>query len=200
MFLTGAAFPLPRLTLFTLFGRDFALPDLLPPTHAVVALNKIFTLGAGLQDVAFELAALTLLSVLYFGLGVWLFQRTQMTSRWGLTHTDEDSQRERKSCSSSTKNCSCSRSTTPPVSWLARRQRTCPTVWPAPFWPNWRCRAGRVADKRLAVLDASPTGDELLDGALAVIAASAKPRKLTHWINTIVSGSKLDQACCPTNW
>ena len=56
MFLTGAAFPLPRLTLFTLFGRGFALPDLLPPTHAVVALNKIFTLGSGLQGVAFELA------------------------------------------------------------------------------------------------------------------------------------------------
>jgi ABC-2 type transport system permease protein len=78
MFLTGAAFPLPRLTLFTLFGHGFALPDLLPPTHAVVALNKIFTLGAGLQDVAFELIALVLLSALYFGLGVWLFQKTQM--------------------------------------------------------------------------------------------------------------------------
>jgi ABC-2 type transport system permease protein len=78
MFLTGAAFPLPRLTLFTLFGHGFALVDLLPPTHAVVALNKIFTLGAGLQEVAFELAALTLLSALYFGLGVWLFQKTQM--------------------------------------------------------------------------------------------------------------------------
>jgi len=78
MFLTGAAFPLPRLTLFTLFGHGFALPDLLPPTHAVVALNKIFTLGAGLQDVAYELIALVLLSALYFGLGVWLFQKTQM--------------------------------------------------------------------------------------------------------------------------
>jgi len=78
MFLTGAAFPLPRVNLFSFAGRDFALPDLLPPTHAVVALNKIFTLGAGLEQVAFELTALTLLSILYFGLGVWLFQRTQM--------------------------------------------------------------------------------------------------------------------------
>ncbi len=78
MFLTGAAFPLPRLALFTLFGRDFSLPDLLPPSHAVVALNKIFTLGAGLPDVAFELTALALLSALYFGLGVSLFLRTQM--------------------------------------------------------------------------------------------------------------------------
>ncbi len=78
MFLTGAAFPLPRFTLFTLFGRGFSLPDLLPPTHAVVALNKIFTLGAGLGDVTFELAALTILTLAYFGAGVWLFQRTQM--------------------------------------------------------------------------------------------------------------------------
>jgi ABC-2 type transport system permease protein len=81
MFLTGAAFPLPRFTLFTIAGRGFALPDLLPPTHAVVALNKIFTLGAGFSDVVFELTALTLLSVLYFGIGVWLFQRTQMRTR-----------------------------------------------------------------------------------------------------------------------
>lgn len=78
MFLTGAAFPLPRTNLFSLFGRGFALADLLPPTHAVVALNKIFTLGAGLEDVVFELSALTLLSALYFGIGVWLFQRMQM--------------------------------------------------------------------------------------------------------------------------
>jgi len=83
MFLTGAAFPLPRFTLFTLFGRGFALPDLLPPTHAVVALNKVFTLAAGLQAVAFELGALALLSTLYFGLGVWFFQKTQMRADKG---------------------------------------------------------------------------------------------------------------------
>jgi ABC-2 type transport system permease protein len=78
MFLTGAAFPLPRFNLFTLFGHGFALPDLLPPTHAVIALNKIFTLGAGPGEVMFELAALLLLTALYFGAGVWIFQRTQM--------------------------------------------------------------------------------------------------------------------------
>jgi ABC-2 type transport system permease protein len=81
MFLTGAAFPLPRFNLFAIAGHQFALPDLLPPTHAVVALNKIFTLGAGFTDVVFELTALTLLSALYFGIGVWLFQRTQMRTR-----------------------------------------------------------------------------------------------------------------------
>jgi hypothetical protein len=42
--------------------------------------------------------------------------------------------------------------------------------------------------KRLAVLDPTPTGDELLDEALATVAASAKPRKLAHWINALGSG------------
>ena len=78
VFLTGAIFPLPRQALFNLFGHDITLFDVLPPTHAVIALNKIFTLGAGLNDVLFELAALTLLAGLYFGVGVWIFQRTQM--------------------------------------------------------------------------------------------------------------------------
>ncbi|CAG0984235.1 putative multidrug ABC transporter permease YbhR [Anaerolineales bacterium] len=78
MFLTGAAFPLPRMNLFTIEGRSIALADFLPPSHAVVALNKIFTLGAGFGDVLYELTALVILTGLYFGVGVWLFQRTQM--------------------------------------------------------------------------------------------------------------------------
>jgi ABC-2 type transport system permease protein len=78
MFFSGAIYPIPRLTLFHLGSRPIGLYDLLPPTHAVAALNKILTLGAGLNQVAFELAALALLSVLYFGAGVWLFQRTHL--------------------------------------------------------------------------------------------------------------------------
>jgi ABC-2 type transport system permease protein len=78
VFLTGAIFPLPRQALFNLWGHDITLFDVLPPTHAVIALNKIFTLGAGLEDVLYELAMLILLVVLYFGVGVWTFQRTQM--------------------------------------------------------------------------------------------------------------------------
>jgi ABC-2 type transport system permease protein len=78
MFLTGAAFPLPRPILFTIFGHGFSYADVLPASHAVIALNKIFTLGASLGDIAFELSALVLLTAVYFGVGVWLFQRTQM--------------------------------------------------------------------------------------------------------------------------
>ncbi len=78
MFFSGSIFPLPRVTLFTVAGYPIGLYDLLPPTHAVVALNKILTLGAGLDEVSYELAALTILSLLYFGIGAWLFKRSHL--------------------------------------------------------------------------------------------------------------------------
>ena len=80
MFFSGAIFPLPKVTLFTLGGRAIGLYDVLPPTHAVAALNKILTLGAGLSEVSYELGALAVLSALYFFAGVWLFRRTQLGS------------------------------------------------------------------------------------------------------------------------
>lgn len=78
MFFSGAMFPIARVTLFSLGGHSVGLFDILPPTHAVVALNKVLTLGAGLSEVAFELSALVVLSLLFFSLGVWLFQRTHL--------------------------------------------------------------------------------------------------------------------------
>lgn len=75
MFFSGAVFPLPRLTVFAVGGREVGLFDFLPPTHAVVALNKVLALGATLADVAYELIAVLLLSALYYAAGVWLFER-----------------------------------------------------------------------------------------------------------------------------
>jgi len=78
MFFSGAVFPVPRVTLLTVAGRAIGLYDILPPTHAVVALNKVLTMGAGLGDVMYELAALAILSAVYFAAGVWLFSRTHL--------------------------------------------------------------------------------------------------------------------------
>jgi len=78
MFFTGAAFPMPQVTLFTLGARSIGLYDILPPTHAVAALNKVMTLGVGVQDVVYELTMLFVLSVAYFAIGVWLFQRMHL--------------------------------------------------------------------------------------------------------------------------
>ncbi len=79
MFFSGIIFPMPPIKLFTIAGRAISPYDILPPTHAVVALNKILTLGAGLGDVAYELSALVILSVLYFAFGVWLFRRIHLS-------------------------------------------------------------------------------------------------------------------------
>jgi ABC-2 type transport system permease protein len=78
MFMSGVMYPMPRTPLFILFGHAVAIYDILPTTHAVLALNKIFTLGLGFKDIFFELSALTLLSVIFFGVGVWIFQKRQM--------------------------------------------------------------------------------------------------------------------------
>jgi ABC-2 type transport system permease protein len=78
MFFTGAMFPIPAVPLFSVAGRSVGLYDVLAPTHAVVALNKVLTLGLGLGGVAYELAMLLILSVVYFAVGVWLYQRTHL--------------------------------------------------------------------------------------------------------------------------
>lgn len=78
MFFSGVFLPVGEVPLFTLGGRTFQLFDLLPPTQAVVALNKVLTLGEGLGDILFELAVVLALSALYFAAGVWLFRRTHL--------------------------------------------------------------------------------------------------------------------------
>ena len=80
MFFSGVIYPLPRVTIFTVGAREIGLYDILPPTHAVVALNKVLTLGAGLDEIVYELSALTILSILYFGIGVVLFKRFHLRS------------------------------------------------------------------------------------------------------------------------
>lgn len=49
---------------------------------------------------------------------------------------------------------------------------------------------GRIdlADKKVAVLDATPVGDEELDAALARIAAESKARKPEWWVQRLQSG------------
>jgi ABC-2 type transport system permease protein len=78
LFFSGAAFPMPRIPLFTVAGRVFGVYDFVPASHAVVALNKVLALGAGLGDVIYELSALVALSAVYFAIGVFLFRRKHL--------------------------------------------------------------------------------------------------------------------------
>jgi len=81
LFFSGAVFPVGNPRLFTLAGRDYGIFDLLPQTHATNALNKVLSLGAGLGEVTFELMALTVLTLLYFFIGIWLFRRMYLQAR-----------------------------------------------------------------------------------------------------------------------
>ncbi len=74
MFFSGAVYPIPRINLFQIGGIRVSIYDILPPTHAVVALNKILTLGEGFSGVIYELTSLVILSAVFYLLGIWIFK------------------------------------------------------------------------------------------------------------------------------
>ena len=78
MFFTGAAFPMKGKELFSIAGYSLTLQGLMSPTHSVSALRKVLILDMGLKDILPEILALLFLTVLYFGIGVWAFQRRHM--------------------------------------------------------------------------------------------------------------------------
>jgi ABC-2 type transport system permease protein len=80
VFLSGAMYPLPPMTLFTLAGHQIDLFDAFPVTHGFLALQQVLNYGAGLREIGFRLGATLFLSVLYFAVGVVIFQRRQMHS------------------------------------------------------------------------------------------------------------------------
>ena len=78
MFFSGGMFPIPTISLFTLGGRSIDINDVLPTTHSIAAFGKILNQGSGLGDVAFEIGAIVVLTVLYFVSGIWLFSKRHM--------------------------------------------------------------------------------------------------------------------------
>lgn len=80
LFFSGSIIPIPKVPLVTLGPVTIGLWDVLPTTHAVSAVNKVMGIGLGLQDVAYELVSLVVLSALYFVVGVKLFQERRMAT------------------------------------------------------------------------------------------------------------------------
>jgi ABC-2 type transport system permease protein len=78
VFLCGAFFSLPSVTLFTLSGHEIGVFDFLPATHGMLALQQVLSGHAGVPDIAFRLTAMTSLSILYFAIGTLVFGRRQM--------------------------------------------------------------------------------------------------------------------------
>ena len=74
MFFTGSMIPLPRNEIIA----GFALNDILPPTHAVNALNKFFTFGAGIKEIGHEIIMLIILTIVYYTAGIYFFKRNHL--------------------------------------------------------------------------------------------------------------------------
>ena len=78
MFFTGSAYPIHSNGLFTIMGYPVSIQGLMSPTHAISALNKVMILEMGIKDVIPELIAILLLSVIYFMIGIFLFQKRHL--------------------------------------------------------------------------------------------------------------------------
>ena len=81
MFFSGGMFPLPDIRVFEIAGRSVNVNDILPTTHSISAFDGILNRGAGMTDVAFELAAISLLTVVFFALGTLLFTKRHMSAK-----------------------------------------------------------------------------------------------------------------------
>lgn len=82
MFFTGAVFPLEGKTLFSFAGYGINVQGIMSPTHAIIAIKKIMFMNAGLADVIPELASILILTIFYFAIGIWIFNRKHMKLGW----------------------------------------------------------------------------------------------------------------------
>ncbi len=78
MFFTGAAFPLEGKPLFTIAGYTITAQGVMSPAHAVSAAKKVLILGAGTGDILPEIIALLLITLIYWIIGAWAFNRRHM--------------------------------------------------------------------------------------------------------------------------
>ncbi|MBC8191673.1 MAG: ABC transporter permease [Candidatus Marinimicrobia bacterium] len=81
MFFSGAAFPISTKAWFYLGDYGISWQTLMSAAPAISALQKISIMGVGLSDVSGELLALTLMTVIYFVIGLWGFQRRHLRTK-----------------------------------------------------------------------------------------------------------------------
>lgn len=75
VFLSGAFFPFNSGSLLTINGHLLGVFDLLPATHGMMILRQSLVGGAGFQEIAFRLTVMTGLSIMFFILGIGVFDR-----------------------------------------------------------------------------------------------------------------------------
>ncbi|RPH25548.1 MAG: ABC transporter permease [Bacteroidales bacterium] len=78
MFFSGSMFPIQTAPIFTIGSFDFGANGLISSTHAVTAINKIMVMNLGVKDIIPEIISLILLSIFYFIIGGYLYQRKHL--------------------------------------------------------------------------------------------------------------------------
>lgn len=81
MFFSESMFPMPKITFLKLGAHTLYANDILPTALTVKAFNKILNFDAGLRDIGFELAAIVVLTTIYFAIGLWFFRRRHLRPR-----------------------------------------------------------------------------------------------------------------------
>jgi len=78
MFFTGAMFPVNAPEWFRLGDYGISITGLMSPSHAVSALYDLLIMKKQLPDIWPQLLCLAVISVVYFGIGMWFFNRRHM--------------------------------------------------------------------------------------------------------------------------
>jgi len=81
MFFTGAAFPMEGKAIISIGGYGLNFQGLMSPTHGVTALKKVMLMDSGINDVIPEILSLLILTLIYFAIGIWLFNKRHMKFR-----------------------------------------------------------------------------------------------------------------------
>ena len=81
MFFSESMVPLPKIALLHFGAHAFYANDILPTALTVKAFNKILNFQAGFADIGFELIAISVETVLFLLLGLWLFRRRHLRPR-----------------------------------------------------------------------------------------------------------------------
>lgn len=74
-------FPMPKISLINTGKINFTLSDIFSPTYMLDAYKKIIFQKAGLGDVTYEITAILVLTVIYFAIGIWLFNRKHLAEK-----------------------------------------------------------------------------------------------------------------------
>ena len=75
MFFSDCFMPLPKINIFKILGNQVYLNDILPTATAVRAMNKVLNYNSDISVISFELIWMIILSLIYFGIGIFLFKR-----------------------------------------------------------------------------------------------------------------------------